>query len=112
MLVEDNDDAREMMSMLLELQACEVVAAASGPDGIALAHAELPEVAFIDIGLPGMDGYAVARALKSDPRTAHIELIALTGYGGEKDRSLAAEAGFKHHFTKPIRLEDLQAALG
>ncbi len=111
MLVEDNDDAREMMSMLLELQACKVVAAASGPDGIALAHAELPEVAFIDIGLPGMDGYEVARALKADPRTAHIELIALTGYGGEKDRALATEAGFKHHFTKPIKLEDLQAAL-
>jgi signal transduction histidine kinase/CheY-like chemotaxis protein len=112
MLVEDNDDAREMMAMLLELHACDVVAAASGPDGIALAQQQAPEVAFIDIGLPGMDGYAVARALKGDPRTAHIELIALTGYGSARDRSMASEAGFTHHFTKPIKLEDLQLALG
>jgi signal transduction histidine kinase len=111
MLVEDNDDAREMMSMLLELHACEVIAAASGPDGIALAHSGSPELAFIDIGLPGMDGYAVARALKADPRTAHIELIALTGYGSERDRNMASDAGFKRHFTKPIKLEDLQDAL-
>lgn len=111
MLVEDNQDAREMMAMLLELHACEVVTAASGPDGIALAREALPELAFIDIGLPGMDGYAVARALKGDPATSHIALIALTGYGSEKDRSMASDAGFMHHFTKPIRLEDLQLAL-
>jgi signal transduction histidine kinase len=111
MLVEDNQDAREMMAMLLELNDCEVVSAASGPDGIALARESLPELAFIDIGLPGVDGYAVARALKADPATAHIELIALTGYGSEKDRQLAADAGFARHFTKPIKLEDLQAAL-
>jgi CheY-like chemotaxis protein len=97
--------------MLLELHACDVVAAASGLDGIKLARDGQLEVAFIDIGLPGMDGYAVARALKGDPRTAHIELIALTGYGSERDRTLASEAGFKHHFTKPIKLEDLQVAL-
>jgi signal transduction histidine kinase len=111
MLVEDNEDAREMLAMLLELHGCDVLAAASGPDGIALARSSSPELAFIDIGLPGMDGYAVARALKADPHTAHIELIALTGYGSESDRSLATDAGFKRHFTKPIRLEDLQAAL-
>lgn len=110
-LVEDNKDAREMMSMLLELHACDVHAADSGPEGIALARGTQPELAFIDIGLPGMDGYAVARALKDDPGTAHIELIALTGYGSESDRQRAREAGFSHHFTKPIRLEDLQLAL-
>jgi len=111
MLVEDNADARDMMSMLLELHGCEVHAAASGPDGIALARRMQPELAFIDIGLPGMDGYAVARALKQDPASAVIELIALTGYGSESDRQRAQAAGFRHHFTKPIRLEDLQAAL-
>lgn len=110
-LVEDNQDAREMMSMLLELHACDVHSADSGPEGIALARSTAPELAFIDIGLPGMDGYAVARALKDDPGTAHIELIALTGYGSESDRQRALEAGFSHHFTKPIRLEDLQLAL-
>jgi CheY-like chemotaxis protein/anti-sigma regulatory factor (Ser/Thr protein kinase) len=111
MLVEDNADAREMMTMLLEMHGCEVRAAASGPDGIALAMAERPELAIIDIGLPGMDGYAVARALKDNPATAAIELIALTGYGSEDDRQRAIAAGFARHFTKPIRMEDLRAAL-
>ena len=111
LLIEDNADAREMMEMLLELSGCEVQGADSGPAGISLAQAWQPEMAVIDIGLPGMDGYAVARTLKADPRTEGIELIALTGYGSEKDRQLAAEAGFGRHFTKPIKLEDLQAAL-
>ena len=111
LLVEDNDDAREMMSMLLALRSCEVVAAASGPEGIALAREQQPELALVDIGLPGMDGYAVARSLKSDPLTAGITLIALTGYGSATDRDLALAAGFAHHFTKPIKLDDLQAVL-
>ncbi|HEY0061641.1 MAG TPA: ATP-binding protein [Telluria sp.] len=111
LLVEDNDDARDMMTMLLDLHGCDVHAASSGQAAIALAPTVQPALAFIDIGLPGMDGYAVARALKSDPATAHIELIALTGYGSDADRQRAHDAGFKHHFTKPIRLEDLQAAL-
>ena len=58
-----------------------------------------------------MDGYAVARALKADPLTAHIVLVALTGYGSEQDRQRAFDAGFDHHFTKPIKLEDLDAIL-
>ncbi|RSZ55284.1 response regulator [Massilia atriviolacea] len=111
LLVEDNPDAREMMSMLLQLRSCDVVSAASGPEAIASALAAQPELAFIDIGLPGMDGYALARALKADARTAAIELIALTGYGSEKDRTQAVDAGFARHFTKPIRLEDLDQAL-
>ncbi|MCE3606389.1 ATP-binding protein [Massilia sp. P8910] len=111
LLVEDNTDAREMMSMLLQLRSCDVVSTASGPEAIAAALAGQPELAFIDIGLPGMDGYAVARALKADERTAAIELIALTGYGSANDRSLALDAGFARHFTKPIRLEDLDLAL-
>ena len=73
--------------------------------------AHQPEIALIDIGLAGMDGYAVARALKADPLTAHIVLVALTGYGSEQDRQRAFDAGFDHHFTKPIKLEDLDAIL-
>ena len=111
MLVEDNDDARDMMTMLLELHDCEVVTAASGAEAVPLACETQPELAIIDIGLPGMDGYELARSLKADARTARIELIALTGYGGEKDREQALAAGFGRHFTKPIRIEDLQAAL-
>ena len=111
LLIEDNADAREMMSMLLELRSCDVIAAEDGASGLALAAQQNPELAFIDIGLPGMDGYAVARALRSDPATRHIELVALTGYGTENDRQLAFGAGFTHHFTKPIKLTDLDTAL-
>ncbi len=111
LLIEDNQDAREMMSMLLELRSCQVFTAPDGVSGIALAAQQQPELAFIDIGLPGMDGYAVARAMRDNPATRHIELVALTGYGTESDRVLAFGAGFKHHFTKPIKLDDLDAAL-
>jgi signal transduction histidine kinase/ActR/RegA family two-component response regulator len=111
LLIEDNEDARDMMAALLEMLSCQVVTAATGPQGIALALREQPDIAFIDIGLAGMDGYAIARALKADPATAHIMLIALTGYGSSGDRERAFDAGFKQHFTKPISLQQLQHAL-
>ncbi len=111
LLIEDNADAREMLAILLEMRACQVYAAENGSDGIALAQTRQPEVAFIDIGLPGMDGYEVARQLKSAPATADIALVALTGYGSDADRAKALAAGFAYHFTKPIKLDDLDAAL-
>ncbi len=111
LLIEDNEDARDMMAALLEMLACDVTAAANGPQGIALARRAQPEIAFIDIGLAGMDGYAIAAALKADPATAGIELIALTGYGSADDRQRAFDAGFQHHFTKPITIEQLELAL-
>ena len=111
LLIEDNEDAREMMVMLLELRGCIVDAAESGAAGIALALAQPPEIALVDIGLEQMDGYAVARAFKADPRTAGIVLVALTGYGSQSDRERAFEAGFDHHCTKPIKLDELDAIL-
>jgi signal transduction histidine kinase/ActR/RegA family two-component response regulator len=111
LLIEDNDDARDMMAALLEMLSCQVVTAATGPEGIALALREQPDIAFIDIGLAGMDGYAIARALKADPATAAIMLIALTGYGSSGDRTRAFDAGFTQHFTKPISLQQLELAL-
>ncbi|WP_332877949.1 ATP-binding protein [Massilia sp. S19_KUP03_FR1] len=111
LLVEDNDDARETMSMLLATCGCTVLAAANGPDGVALAASGQPALGFIDIGLADMDGYAVARALRADPRTRTMRLIALTGYGSTRDRDAALAAGFDLHLTKPISLEQLVAAL-
>jgi len=111
LLVEDNEDARETMSMLLATCDCTVLAAANGPDGIALAASSQPALGFIDIGLADMDGYAVARALRADPRTRAMRLIALTGYGSERDRIDALAAGFDLHLTKPISLDQLAAAL-
>jgi signal transduction histidine kinase len=111
LLIEDNDDARETMTMLLATCDCTVLAAANGPDGIALAGANQPELAFIDIGLPEMDGYAVAQALRADARTRTMRLVALTGYGSARDREAALAAGFDLHLTKPISLEQLAATL-
>jgi CheY-like chemotaxis protein len=111
LLIEDNADARDMMAALLEMLACEVTAAANGPQGIALAAQCQPEIAFVDIGLAGMDGYAIAQALRADPATARIELIALTGYGSAEDRQRAFDAGFQHHFTNPISIEQLELVL-
>ena len=111
LLVEDNDDARDTMAMLLATCGCAVLAAANGPDGIALAGAHLPPLAFIDIGLAGMDGYAVARALRADPRTRAMHLVALTGYGSARDHDAALAAGFDLHLTKPISLDQLTATL-
>jgi signal transduction histidine kinase/CheY-like chemotaxis protein len=111
LLIEDNEDARDMMAVLLEMLSCEVAAAATGPQGLALAAQWRPELAFIDIGLAGMDGYAIARALRADPATAQIALIALTGYGSADDRQRAFDAGFQHHFTKPISIEQLELML-
>jgi CheY-like chemotaxis protein len=70
-----------------------------------------PHVVVLDIGLPGLDGYAVARQLRSRGDTSHVLLIALTGYGQKEDRSKAAEAGFDYHFVKPADPRDIQAAI-
>jgi signal transduction histidine kinase/ActR/RegA family two-component response regulator len=111
LLIEDNDDARETMTMLLSTCDCAVMGAANGHDGIALARTHPFDLAFIDIGLPGMDGYAVARALRLDGRTRAMRLVALTGYGSARDRDDALAAGFDMHLTKPISLEQLAATL-
>jgi signal transduction histidine kinase/ActR/RegA family two-component response regulator len=111
LLIEDNDDARDTMTMLLATCDCTVLAASNGPDGIALAVREAAELGFIDIGLAEMDGYAVARALRADPRTQAMRLVALTGYGSARDRDEALAAGFDIHLTKPISLDRLLEVL-
>jgi signal transduction histidine kinase len=111
LLIEDNDDARDTMTMLLSTCDCTVLAASNGPDGIALAAAEAAQLGFIDIGLADMDGYAVARALRADPRTSAMRLVALTGYGSARDRDEALAAGFDIHLTKPISLDQLLEVL-
>jgi signal transduction histidine kinase len=111
LLIEDNDDARDTMTMLLSTCDCTVLGASNGPDGIALAAREAAQLGFIDIGLADMDGYAVARALRADPRTQGMRLVALTGYGSARDRDEALAAGFDIHLTKPIGLDQLLEVL-
>ena len=100
-LVEDHDDSRELLRDLLQTYGHRVTATATGGDGVEAALAEKPAVMIIDIGLPGLDGYSVARRVREALGRA-VYLIALTGYGQPDDRRRAVEAGFDVHVTKPI----------
>jgi signal transduction histidine kinase/ActR/RegA family two-component response regulator len=111
LLVDDQPDGLEMMTMLLEANGYQVLQAANGLDGLAAAQAQRPPVAVIDIGLPGISGYELARRLRADPATGAMLLVALTGYGMEEDRRRALEAGFDHHFAKPVNFDQLHAAI-
>jgi signal transduction histidine kinase len=102
LVVEDNLDTAETLRDLLELSGFEVAVAGSGGEGVAAAHRFHPEVVLCDLGLPGMNGFEVASALRRDPTTASARLIALTGYGGDEDRRRSREAGFDLHLTKPV----------
>ena len=111
LVVEDNRDAAESLRMLLELSGYEVAVAGTGPDGVRLGREWGPQVVLCDIGLPGLDGYGVARELRADPTTARSLLVAVTGYGQDEDRRKAREAGFDHHLVKPADPAELQRLL-
>jgi signal transduction histidine kinase/DNA-binding response OmpR family regulator len=108
-LVEDNADIRESLRALLELAGHAVAEAEDGQSGIALIRERRPNVALVDIGLPGVDGYAVARQLRD--AAGVTRLIAMTGYGRPEDRRLALEAGFYAHLVKPVDFDDLTKLL-
>ncbi len=107
LVVEDNIDAAESLRRLLNLHGHEVSVAADGFQGVAEAKRCHPDCVVCDIGLPGMDGYAVASALRRDPATAGARLIAVTGYGRAEDRARALSSGFDEHITKPADPEVL-----
>jgi signal transduction histidine kinase len=111
LIIEDNEDAAESLRLLLELRGHQVRLAHSGTDGVKVARRWLPEVVLCDLGLPGMDGFAVARALREDPRTAQVRLIAVSGYGHDEDQQRGREAGFDLHVLKPIDPADLEKLL-
>jgi PAS domain S-box-containing protein len=112
LVVEDSADARQSLRLLLELAGHEVEACEDGPSGLARLHAFRPDVALIDLGLPGMDGYAVAREVRERPETRAIRLVAVTGYGQAEDRRRALAAGFDLHVTKPVDASMLDEVLG
>jgi PAS domain S-box-containing protein len=114
LVVEDNVDSADSLRELLELKGHVVQVAYTGTDGLEQARQSLPEVVISDLGLPGMDGFAVARALRSDAQLRSAHLIALSGYGQEQDVERCRAAGFDHHFIKPVdvaRLLDYLASL-
>jgi CheY-like chemotaxis protein len=101
LIVEDNIDARDALSILLELEGHRVAVAGEGHQALELVRAKDPDIALVDIGLPGIDGYEVARRVRALDRRRPV-LIALTGYGQPEDRRRASEAGFDDLLVKPV----------
>ena len=112
LLIEDNEDGREMMAMMLSCYGYEVQYAEDGPRGLEAAARFRPDLALVDIGLPGIDGYEVARRLRADPATRDIKLIALTGYGLAEDLRRVLDAGFDRHLVKPVDIDHLMEVIG
>jgi CheY-like chemotaxis protein len=108
LVVDDNKDAAESMSMLLEMWGHEVAFAYDGPSAIETAEQWQPQAVFLDIGLPGMDGYEVAERLRELPQAKDAVLIAITGYGQEDDRLRSRRAGIDHHLVKPVAPDALR----
>jgi signal transduction histidine kinase/ActR/RegA family two-component response regulator len=111
LLVDDNVDSCNMLAKLLEISGHWVQAAHTGPAGLQAALAWRPDVVLLDIGLPEIDGYEVARRLRHDPVMTSTKLVALTGYGAASDLRLAREAGFDAHMLKPVHLVELERLL-
>ena len=107
LLVDDNEDARELLAGLLELQGYAVEAAGDAGGALAIAARLQPEVVVLDLGLPEVDGWELARRLRQVDGLAQVRIVALTGYGTELDRARSREAGIDVHLLKPIEISQL-----
>ena len=115
LLVEDNEANRDMLSRRLQRRGFEVVIAVDGAEGVAMSKTEKPDIVLMDMGLPVMNGWEATRAIKADPATQHMPVIALTAHSMAGDREKAMEAGCDDYDTKPVelpRLLEKMAALG
>ena len=110
-LVEDHADTRESLRILLEQEGHRVSAAEDGPSGFARILAERPDIAIVDIGMPGFDGLELARRMRAQAFDPAPTLVALTGYGGSDNRAQALAAGFDHYFVKPFDIVAFRAWL-
>ncbi|HVX13135.1 MAG TPA: response regulator [Pirellulales bacterium] len=111
LLVEDHPEVAAAQSQLLRALGYQVQIAADGPTAVAMAKSLVPDVAVVDIGLPGIDGYQVAESLRRDPATSCIRLIALTAYGSAEDRQRSIRSGFEAHLVKPASIDQLRRVL-
>ncbi len=111
LIVEDNQDACDMLKMLLDAEGYVVRTAGDGIAALAAIEAEPPDIALVDLGLPELDGYEVAKRVRRKLSSDEMRLIALTGYGQPSDRKKTRAAGFDDHLTKPVDLEALLAAV-
>jgi CheY-like chemotaxis protein len=112
LVVDDNEDSARLLADVLPQKGYETGVALDGPTALRLAVDLRPTIAILDIGLPVMDGYDLAKELRRLPSLSALELIAVTGYGQEADRLRSAEAGFRHHLVKPVDFVALERALG
>ena len=108
LIADDSQDGAESLGMLLNLSGHEVFLAHTGTEALEVAREHRPDVAVLDIGMPGLSGYEVAQRIRLEPWGERITLIALTGWGQENDKRRAQAAGFDHHCTKPVDPDDLQ----
>lgn len=111
LIVDDNVDAAEILGQLLSFVGHTISLGHSGPAALEAVRSFRPDVLLLDIGLPGMNGYEVARHLRADPAAAGLVIVALTGWGTEDDRRRTREAGFDHHLTKPVEPEEIERLL-
>jgi CheY-like chemotaxis protein len=110
-VIEDNTDSAKTLQMLLSLHGHRVDIAHDGSEGLMVARSNRPDVVISDLGLPGIDGYALAKQIKSDPCLRSAYLVALSGYGREDDRKRTREAGFDEHLVKPVEMAALKRVL-
>ncbi len=110
LVVDDNVSSAETLALLIGLSGHITRIAHSGPDALEVARSSCPDVVLLDIGLPGMDGYEVARRLRQDEANKRVLLVAVTGYGQDDDRRRSSDAGFDHHLVKPLDIERSKAS--
>jgi signal transduction histidine kinase len=111
LIIEDERDTADSLRLVLELSGYRAEVAYSGAEGVEAVRREPPDVVLCDLGLPGLSGYAVAEALRADPRTAGTRLVAVSGYGSDADQRRCREVGFEFHLTKPVDPAALEALL-
>jgi len=111
LVVDDHQDSRESLADLIAVFGADVRVAAGGPQALAIAQEFLPEVVFLDLGMPGMNGLQVAQALLADSRTRDVTLVAVTGFGGAEHRAMSLAAGIHLHMLKPVPLQALVEVL-
>jgi signal transduction histidine kinase/CheY-like chemotaxis protein len=112
LVVDDNRDAADSLSLLLEIKGCRVATAYDGVEALSAAARQKPAAVVLDIAMPGMNGYEVAERMRGEPELAAARLIALTGFGHDEARRRAREAGIDHHLVKPVDLDHLMRLLG
>ena len=110
-MIDDNRDAAVSMSMLLETLGASARVASDGESGVAAFEHFHPGLVFLDLGMPGVDGFETARRLRATPEGRAATIVALTGWGGEETRARTREAGFDLHLTKPASVDDVRKAL-